>query len=198
MYRYASEIDEKNIIIQKLCSSNVDLIKDFICGNDYIDEFLKKKALYDRESTTHLIIEKSSDLLLGFFSLSASGISFNMSETDISRDKKNRFNISAVEIDFFAVNKPFQHMFFDEISEKEKEEYFLSDILFEKIIEFIVELREYIGFRSVVLYSVPNSKNFNKPLGIYERFGFISFKDYMEQDRKRFLEGCIPLFKDVE
>ncbi len=198
MYKYASEINEENIIIQKLYDDNVYLIKDFVCGNDYIDEFLKKKAIYSRESTTHLILEKSSNLLLGFFSLSASGISFNMSEVNTLREKKNRFNISAVEIDFFAVNKPFQHMFYDEISEKEKEEYFLSDILFEKIMEFILNLRESIGFRSVVLYSVPNSKDSNKPLNIYERFNFVSFKDYMEQDRKRYLEGCIPLFKDVD
>lgn len=197
MYKYASEINENNITIQKLCSNNFHLTKGFTCGNDYIDEFLKKKAIDDKQSTTHLIIENKENLLLGFFSLSASGISFNMSETNVPRDKKNRFNISAIEIDFFAINKPFQHLYFDEIGKQEDEDYFLSDILFEKIMEFINELREYVGFRSVVLYSVPNSKDSNKPLDIYQRFDFVSFKDYMEQDRKRLLEGCIPLFKDV-
>lgn len=197
MYKYAAEINEENIVIEKLSENNFKLVKEFECGNDYIDEFLKRKAVCDNQSTTHLLIEKSNNLLLGFFSLSASGISFNMSSGNVPRDKKNRFNISAIEIDFFAINKPFQHMFFDEITELENEKYFLSDILFEKIMEFIIEIKEYVGFRSVVLYSVPNSKDKNKPLDIYERFGFVSFEDYMEQDKKRFLEGCIPLFKEA-
>lgn len=197
MYKYAIEIDENDIEIEKLDKKHNDITKTFECGNDYMDEFLKKNAINDRLSTTHLFIDKKNNLLLGFFSLSASGVSLNMSNPNVERSKKNRFNISAIEISYFALNKPFKHMFFDEITEKENENYFLSDILFEKVIEYIIELRKYIGFRNIILYSVPNSKDENRPLDIYERFNFASFTDYMEKNNKRFLEGCIPLFKEI-
>lgn len=196
LYRYASQIKEENIKIEKLNDCNFNLTKNFVCGNEYIDTYLSKKAKDDSLATTHLIIDKTDNTLVGFFSISASGISFNMSGTEIERENQNRFNIPAVELDFFAVNRQFQHMYYDEIAEKEKDDYFLSDILLEKIISFILSLRDFIGFKSIILYSVPKNEE-AKPLDIYIRFGFKSFEEFMEPSRKRFLDGCIPLYINV-
>lgn len=193
MYKYAREIKFDSLRIEPLTNDNKILVDGFYSNNDVIDNFFKKEALTDTKVATHLIIDSLTNDLISFFSLSASGISINMSSQKL-RESINRFNIPAIEINYFAIDKKYRHLFYDEITEKENEEYFLSDMLFEKILELILEFRKNIGFSFITLYSVPNSKNPNKPLNIYTRFNFETFEEYMEANKKRYLEGCIPMY----
>ena len=49
----------------------------------------------------------------------------------------------------------------------------------------------YCGANKIILYSVPDAVKF------YERSGFKPFENYMLQSNERYLEGCIPMYFDL-
>lgn len=172
------------IQIEPLTKNNVYLVDGFFCGNDAINKFLKKDALDKKDIKTYLFIWKNK--LIGYFSISASGIS-------VMNAPNKKYNLPAVEIKFFAIHEEYHHMYFDEEGEKSKEKFYLSDVLLIQVIDFIIDnICSIIGVYAIILYSVPTA------VSLYKRRYFKPFIDLMIPDEKYYLEGCIPMFVRIQ
>lgn len=188
MFKYCCEINLDNIILKPLTKDNFYLVKGFCCENEVFDNFLLKEALFDNSTKTYLILYEN--ILLGFFSLSASGISII---NDSHENKEShRFNISAIEISHFALNKHFHHLYYDRQAKEENEKYFLSDICLEYILTYIVEnVTTIIGAKFIILYSIPKAES------LYKRLDFKNFESFMIPNHKRYYEGCTAFFLKI-
>lgn len=196
MFKYFEEIDIEKIKIESLTKENYYLVKDFCCGNEVFEEFLIKKSLTDYKTRTYIFVYHNEDkkILLGYFGLSASGISImNDGRQDIEKAKAKKFNMPAIEITHFALCEQFHHMFWDAEAEVEKEKYYLSDILLLQLLKYIIsDVLLVVGASFIVLYSVPEAES------LYRRSEFVSFEDFMIPDNKRYLDECIPLYLKIE
>lgn len=196
MFNYVEEINLEKIKIESLTEDNHHLVKDFCCSNDVFEEFLVIKALSSNDTRTYLFIydNEKERILLGYFSISASGISImNDGRSDAEKVGVRKFNMSAIEISHFALCEQFQHMFWDEGSKIENYKFYLSDVLFLELMKYITnEVLSVIGAAFIVLYSVPKAEN------LYRRNEFMSFEDFMIPDIKRYLEDCVPLYLKIE
>ena len=68
----------------------------------------------------------------------------------------------------------------------------LSDMLFSDIISYIYDFTDnQCGADKIILYSVPNAKNF------YQRNGFCEFQEFMKPSTSWFTDGCIPMYMDL-
>lgn len=196
MFKYFQEIEIEKVKIESLTKDNYYLVKDFCCGNEVFEEYLTKKALSDYKTRTYLFIYHNEDekILLGYFGLSASGISImNDGRKDVKKEEAKKFNMPAIEISHFALCTQFHHMYYDEKAEIEKDKYYLSDILFLELMKYIIsDVILVVGASFVVLYAVKTAES------LYRRNDFLSFEDYMVPDNKRYLYECIPLYIKIE
>ncbi|MFR4518422.1 MAG: hypothetical protein ACLT40_00485 [Fusobacterium sp.] len=173
-----------DITIKPLTKENVNLVDGFFCGNDAINKFLKKDALEKQDIRTYLFIWENK--LIGYFSVSASGIS-------IMNGPKKKYNLSAIEIKFFAIHEEYHHMYFDKEGEDTKEKFYLSDVLLAQVIDFIIDnICNIVGVYAIILYSVPTA------VPLYTRSNFKPFINLMIPDEKYYLEGCIPMFVRIQ
>lgn len=179
MFKYFSEINLDEIHIEALNYDNHYLIKGFSCGNINFDEFLHEDAIYEHRVVTYLIVYQNN--LLGFFAISASGI--NKIEEGIN------YNLSAIEINYFALENKYHHISFNEEEEKKKTKFYLSDVIFSKILNFISNnIINIVGAEFIVLYSVPEA------VDLYTRNEFKNFEEYMNCSNKPYLRECIPMY----
>lgn len=185
MFKYVHEINREKIRIKPLTNENYNLVKGFYCGNETLDMFIIEDALYDDNTLTYLLtyVKDDTELLFAYFSISASGVSQK------DNTETQQFNISAVEINNFALNKEYQHLYWNEKYKKLKIKFYLSDILFNMVLEYIMtKVATVVGVSCITLYSVPEAES------LYRRNNFCSFEDYMIPYNKRYLDGCIPLY----
>lgn len=160
-----------------LTSSDIDLVKDFDCGNQVINDYLKQEALKDTKATTFIVVNTETNEVICYYSLNCSGFVVN---------NGNNFTIyPAVEVKMFAIDEKYQHLPY---SKSFKDGNF-SDMLFNEVIGFIYEFTDlYCGADKVILYAVPNAESF------YKRNGFKRFESFMLQSTSLFLNGCIPMY----
>lgn len=196
MFKYVNEIDENKLLMQPLTRDNYDLVKGLSCRNEILDDFLINDAIYERGTRTYLFIydDEGSKKILGFFSLSASGVSLiSYKEGKGVKEEEQRYNASGVEIANFALDSEFHHMYWSEISKKEGIKFYLSDFLFTKVLEYITnDIIEVIGITFITLYSVPEAES------LYRRRKFEYFGDFMIANNKRYLDGCIPMYIKID
>ncbi len=182
MFKYFSEIDLDNIKIEKLNYDNLNLTNGFSCGNLEFDFFLQGNAIEEHRVSTYLILYNND--LLGFFSLSANGIYIEDNDnSEIS------YISSAIEISYFALEKKYHHVSYNEEEEKKGTKFYLSDVLISKILEFISNyIIDIVGAQFIILYSVPEAES------LYSRNEFKSFENYMKKSNKPYLRECIPMY----
>lgn len=182
MFKYFSEINLDDIKIEKLNYDNLNLTIGFSCGNLDFDFFLQEDAIEEYKFSTYLILYNNN--LLGFFSLSASGINIEDNDnSDIS------YISSAIEISYFALEKKYHHISFNKEEEDKKTKFYLSDVLISKILEFISSyIIDIVGAQFIILYSVPEAES------LYYRNDFNNFENYMKRSNKPYLRECIPMY----
>lgn len=186
-FKYYSEMDLSKISLEPLTNENYHLVEGFSCGNIFFDEFLAEDAIYETLSRIYLIVY-DENVLLGFFGLSATGLS----AINISERVKENYNKPAVEISYFAIDINFQHMLYNEKSKDEIVKIYLSNIVFAKLLQYIEEkISKVIGFNYIILYSVPEAVQF------YKKHGFEDFNEYMIRSNKQMLSECVPLFVTI-
>lgn len=102
-----------------------------------------------------------------------------------------RFSLSsAIEIMFFAIDKRYRHLRYSDTPAASRET--LSSNLFRYTVNHIFDIaRETIGADYIILYAVPKAENF------YKRNGFRRFDGNMMPDANPFLDGCIPMYRDI-
>lgn len=147
---------------------------DFDCGNEYINNFVRNKAVDDVDSTTFLYVDNNTGKVVCAYTLSCSGIVAELNE--------KIYIHPAVEIRIFALSNEYQHKRYDEYNTYG--DIFLADVI--SSIDYFTE--NYCGASRIVLYAVPQYKTF------YERNSFKTFCDFMKQDESSYNEDCIPMF----
>lgn len=164
------------MVEMRLLSECRELLKNFDCENEVINNYFTSKAQDDSDAVSFAFIDEEKEALIALSSLSCSSI--------IAPSGNKLHLLPAVEIKMFAVNKEYQHkpVF------PEDDQHWSSHCL-DKIIFHIREFTDtHCGASRIVLYSVPKAESF------YLRAGFKKFLEFMRPQDKSFLEDCIPMF----
>lgn len=166
--------------VETLTEQNSKYTRYFFCGNPSIDDYFKFDALDDATAVTYLIIDELNEKLLAAFSISCSAIFLS---------KKAQFStlMSAIEVVYYAVDVDYQGLRY-----RPGDDRSLSHYLFSYLIEMVRGIsRSHVGASKIVLYSVPEAKNF------YLRLGFTPFRGSMYGDRGTYVRDCVPMYFDL-
>lgn len=178
-YSYGKQV--KYSVID-LSSVDEKLIEDFSCGNNEIDRIIKNKN--SPESTIKLVMDDKKKCLIGFIAYQASGIRLYYENTAITKP--------ALQINYFAIDSRYQHLQYDNHEDFQENKYNLSDEIFCEFLKLFRKIsEEFLYFEYIILYSVPNAKNF------YIRNFFEEFNTYMSPDKYRYLDGCLPMYMSI-
>lgn len=178
-YKYGSDYP---ITFRKVHPGDIEMLRDFDCGNSSINEFIREKSLDTRGKVTYVFIDGENKKVICFCAICCTAISIN------ATDGKNKFRtgMPTIEIDFFAVDERYRSLPFDRESNRYET---LSNALFSYMIKLINEISvEHVGATHICLYAVPKAVNF------YKRCGFEEFEEYMNRDEKPYIDGCVPMF----
>lgn len=176
--KYGSEIPIKLLI---LSAKSRKYTKDFFCNNEAIDSYFRNEAPYDNTAVTYLFIDTDNDRVVACVTLACSAI--------FSTERGEQFStiLSAMEILYFAVDEDYKHIIYKKNSKLTLSHYLLSYMLY-KMGEIS---HSSIGAAKIVLYSVPEAVNF------YKRCNFKEFGETMYGDKGYFVDGCVPMFYDL-
>lgn len=166
--------------IEVLGENNKALTRHFFCGNPAIDHYFRFEAAEDPASVTYLVIDDNRQKLLAALTISCSAIFL---------EKKRQLStlLSAIEVAYFAVDMDYQGLAY-----RPDDPFSLSHYLFSYLIELIRGIaQKHVGAAKIVLYSVPEAKNF------YGRLGFVPFGGQMYGDRGTFVSDCVPMYFDL-
>lgn len=167
--------DKRKYSLKQLDFSTQRLCRNFDCGNEYINGFIRDTAIDDVDSTTFIYIDNTGNKVVCAYSLACSGIVANISNKTLI--------YPAVEIKVFALDKEYQHKVYN------KSVGTYGDLFFSYIIRSIAEFTDnYCGASRIVLYSVPEYINF------YKRNFFKNFEPFMNPDESETNRDCIPMF----
>lgn len=167
---------------EKLTRENVGLVRTFSCGNEEIDKYLRQDAIDDDKSVIYLYIEEDSSSILGFASISCSGIPCKFEKSFIVHP--------SILINYFAVSTQIQHLPFDDKPSRDR--YCMSDHLFCDLLKLCRSISEdHAGAINVFLYSVPTAR------GFYARNLMQEYEKFMTRENHTQIEGCIPMFMPI-
>lgn len=178
--KYVKYGQQLPVRVEVLTEQNSHLTRKFFCGNPSIDTYFRCDALDDATAVTYLIVEELNEKLLAALTISCSAIFLS---------KKQQFStlMSAIEVVYFAVDVDYQGLPY-----RPDDERSLSHYLFSYLIEMIRSIsRSHVGAAKIVLYSVPEARNF------YTRLGFKLFDRNMYGDRGTFVSDCKPMYFDL-
>lgn len=172
-----------SVDIQILTEANEQYVSDFHCGNPSIDLYFQMQASTDRTSVTYLFVDDESDSLIGCVTVACSAIF-----TKRASDYQYSTLLSAMEIKYLATAEQYQHIPYS----SEEDTQSLSDVIFDYMLLQMEDISHTkIGASKIVLYSVPTAVSF------YEKHGFKEFGDAMYGDEGDYLEGCKPMYFDM-
>lgn len=184
--RYADDVQ-----IDVLDVSEVDdrVLKSFCCGNESIDSFLQNDAK-GSTAKTFVFVDTSANEIVAFTSFECSAIMYAVEDdNDVMLASERHGLISAIEIDYFAVNVKYQHLLYKEEPDAKQT---LSCQIFRYVVQHLVDIASnVIGAEYIVLYSVPQAKSF------YERNFFNAFDYEMIGSADPYLEGCKPMYYKI-
>lgn len=177
-YRYGSEVP---LSFDRYGSEDEYLLDGFDCGDPNLNQLIMRDASSNR-TVSYLFINPDVEELIAYCSIACTGI-----VERITLDTKEVIpkTISSIEIDYFAVDKKYQHLLMQEGSLR-------GDTLGLSIFGFCINpitkiANKMVGAEIIVLYSVPSAQSF------YSRNDFIPFRTNMAPDKDPFLTGCIPI-----
>lgn len=168
------KIDQPNFKFSRLSRDNQDYLNGFCCGSGEIDRYVQEDALSDccnGNGVTYLVIDSNRKQLIAYYTLATTAL--------------RSTGYSSAEIKMFAVGREYQDTYF-EIDETKR---LVSDTVLRIVINDLIELSQnVIGFKYIVLHSVPNAVKFYKRNEFHEMK-----KKYMMFDTD-YTEGCIPMY----
>lgn len=176
--RYGNQIP---IDIIRLSPENGKYTQDFFCDNKAIDHYFRNMASHDPTAVTYLFVDSEKDSPIACVTLACSAI--------FTTDCGEQFStiLSAMEILYFAVDESYKHIPYIKGSPLTLSHYILSYML-----DQMKDMSHtHIGASKVVLYSVPEAVHF------YERCDFKEFGDTMYGDKGTFVNGCVPMYYDL-
>ncbi|MEA5012903.1 MAG: hypothetical protein VB100_14415 [Angelakisella sp.] len=177
MVQFACELE---LDVKVLEPNDLILLKDFDCGNPSINEFFLNSC-DNLNVVTYLWLETVSQQPVCLYSLSCSGLMLHTTADKIQIHP-------AVEIQMFAVNKPYMKLRYDNSTQNTLSQMFVSNMI-EEIRKFTDEI---CGARYIVLYSVPKAFNFWK-----SKCNFSEFTELMHPNQSPYLDDCTPFFYNM-
>ena len=171
------------ILCSPVDSTTYPLLAAFSCGNSYIDDFFKHKALYSTEHTTHVFWDTAEDTVIALVSLSCSSLSSLYGGISVCDCQP------AVEITYFAVDSRYQKL----LVSGDKEQGYVSDLIMAMVLSMICDFTaQYCAANTVILYATPQSVHF------YERNHFVH-ADTTRYWRRHSLdiEECIFMYQEL-
>lgn len=184
MYDYGCNV---KLRIEKMALSAKDLVDSFNCGNDNINELVQMDS-FEPHTVTYLYIDDLRETLVAYASIACSGILVD--DADSSNDEQSFTSessiMSAVEIEYFAIDQEYQSLQFEENGESKLT---LSYYVFMDMLECIRDISEnVVGARAIVLYAVPDAVHF------YQKCGFNLLPAKFSGRTDDFVDGCVPMF----
>lgn len=162
-------------------SRDKNKIKRFKCGNDQIDKCLYE--CFDQSfSTTRVFVDKQDYSIIGYTTLSCSGIVTIKEHTHLTQP--------AIEIKSFAIDQRLHGLHY--FRSYPDELFNLSDMLLLAVMDHCSNLSARIGFRYITLYAVKDA------ISLYTRQGFKPFSEFMEPDTHLWIDGCIPMYIEID
>lgn len=179
-YRHYSYGEQIEYAIERLTTENYDCVKDFECGNEVINEYLKKKALHDMLGTTYVIIDKNDGIALGYCTICCSGITHKY--------QNSVRTLPSIEIRYFAIINRLHKLQFS----PDDAHYYFSDHMMYSFMYYCADITSNtIAAQYIILYSVPDAIKF------YERVGFCKFSEFYERNTYKYLDGCEPMYIQI-
>lgn len=179
MKTYGEQI---SIEMKILSFKNRKYIKKFFCGNTSIDDYYRNNAINDNSSVTYLFTNTLDNSIIACVTIACSAIFTDTDEEDVFSTI-----LSAMEIKYFAVDEAYKHIPYVKGSSLT-----LSHYIFSYMLEYMKEIsHNNIGASKIVLYSVPQAINF------YKRCKFKEFGNTMYGDEGYYVEGCLPMYYDL-
>ena len=178
--RYGEEIP---IDMQLLTPENRAYTENFFCDNPSIDHYFQELAPYDATAVTYLFIDTEYDCPVACVTLACSAIFYKHDE------EVDQFStiLSAMEIKYFAVDESYKHLPY-----KRKSPLTLSYYILVYMLKIMRDLsHNSVGAAKVVLYSVPEAVRF------YKRCKFKEFGETMYGDEGSYVDGCVPMYFDL-
>lgn len=175
--------EEYSVSFQILNMENSRYVLNFHCGNRSLDYYFHNEALSDKTAVTYLFIDEESDCLMACVTIACSAIFTN-------GEPEPQFStiLSAMEVKYLATDEKYQHIPYSSESKSPS----LSDCMFDYMLTYMEEISHTkIGASKIVLYAVPKAVNF------YSRHGFKEFGDTMYGDEGYYLDGCKPMYYDM-
>ena len=165
-----------------------DKLQAFSCGNEKLDNFIHNELITEKDINDDGLPFKYTDKANGdicaIVSLAASGITFKVGpHTQV---------LPAVKIDVFAVDKNYQKLHMDEISEKaeDKDEHiYFADEIMANVLKHCRNMSEkMLMIKYVILYADKNALRF------YERNLFEHFLKFMEKENNMEINKNYPMY----
>ena len=175
---YGKDIKTETMLLSE---EHSNLIKNFNCGNEVMNDYLIEKANHDPQATTFITVDTNNNSVISYYTLSCSGLVLTHGYDKITV-------YPAVEIKMFAIDENYQHLPYSE----DPDDGNLSNMLFSDVIGHIYCFTdEQCGADKILLHSVPDAHNF------YLRNGFSDYEEFMKPSTSLFTDGCIPMYMDL-
>lgn len=174
--------------ITKLTQQYVPLVNNFECGNDVIDNFLKKSdALDENQGITYILLDDDECFIVGYYNIEVGRVD----RIEEIGDYVNYIPMGgSVNINYLAIHNKFKGY---KIGEIEGKNVYLGDFLLRDCEKRILELRDQVGISFVTLYSTEQGFHLYHDRNSYELF---------EEDMNTFVQEsdikCIKLYKYVD
>ena len=160
-------------------SKHFDIVRSFDCGNYALNQFLFS-CFNNHERVLYLFIDDNIQKIAAYSSLVCTSLIYSQ--------ESKQYQIPAIEIKTFAVDKSYQNLPFS----GNRADGVLSDSIFNSMVATAFDLSEtVIGAEYVTLYSVQAAQSF------YERNGFSVFEENMTEFYNYFNESCIPMYFEL-
>ena len=116
-----------------------DLVKDFRCGNEVIDKFLRDgSALDENQGITYILLSDESDFIIGYYNIEVGRV--DQIETIGNKEYYKPMG-GAVNINYLAIHSDFQGMMIAKVGDKK---IYLGDFLLrdceKRILDIITEI----------------------------------------------------------
>lgn len=158
------------------------LSKNFHCGNDKIDYFIRSNESLDTKlGKTYICLDNGNNNIISYFNLGTGSINY------IDSFGKIKMGGSA-HLNYFALDEKYQGSII------ETNPYIkLSDILLNKCIDKIKEIKDnHIGFSFITLFST------NEGYNLYLRRGFDNIEEDMIVSPNDSEQKCLPMYLSLD
>lgn len=186
MSRYGEEISYDFNLLKV---EDYDDLQPFTCGNEKLDlhihrDIIKEGQIVDEDGLYFVCRDLSTHKIIAVASLATSGIIY---------EATNYMHIlPAIKIDVLAVDKEYQKMHYDALSELAQdadEHYYFSDDIMGTILQHCREISEEKALANfIVLYADKKAYRY------YQRNGFLDYKEFMVKEHNQEINENIPMY----